>query len=79
MRDAERARATELFGTFDEPSALASKIMGIKSRTFDVASTATGAGTGAGGFIPEARSGTGYPVVRHGGLDGLEDEDQMQM
>ncbi|EED22963.1 small nuclear ribonucleoprotein U2, A' [Talaromyces stipitatus ATCC 10500] len=38
VKDAERAKATELFGTFEEPSALASKIMGIKSRTFDVSS-----------------------------------------
>ncbi|CAF9917198.1 MAG: U2 snRNP complex subunit [Heterodermia speciosa] len=39
VRDVERARATELFGTFDEPSTLASKIMGIKSRTYDIPST----------------------------------------
>ena len=38
MKDAEREKATELFGTAEEPSALASKIMGIKSRTFDVPS-----------------------------------------
>lgn len=36
----ERAKAKELFGTAEEPSALASKIMGIKSRTFDVPSAA---------------------------------------
>lgn len=36
VKDAERAKAAELFGTAEEPSALASKIMGIKSRTFDV-------------------------------------------
>jgi U2 small nuclear ribonucleoprotein A' len=34
----ERERARELFGTVSEPSALASKIMGIKSKTFDVPS-----------------------------------------
>lgn len=39
VKDVERARAAELFGTFEEPSALASKIMGIKSRTFDVSAT----------------------------------------
>ncbi|KAI4193242.1 MAG: hypothetical protein LQ350_008408 [Teloschistes chrysophthalmus] len=39
VKDAERKKATELFGTTKEPSALASKIMGIKSRTFDVPST----------------------------------------
>ncbi|OJI96205.1 hypothetical protein ASPVEDRAFT_35570 [Aspergillus versicolor CBS 583.65] len=36
VKDAERAKATELFGTAKEPSALASKILGVKSRTFDV-------------------------------------------
>ncbi|KAL9596771.1 MAG: hypothetical protein Q9219_005596 [cf. Caloplaca sp. 3 TL-2023] len=36
VKDAERTKASELFGTVNEPSALASKIMGIKSRTFDV-------------------------------------------
>jgi len=39
VRDAERKIAGELFGTTAEPSALASKIMGIKSRTFDVPTT----------------------------------------
>jgi len=38
VKDAERQKATELFGTAAEPSALASKIMGVKSRTFDVPS-----------------------------------------
>ncbi|KAJ5091911.1 hypothetical protein NUU61_006781 [Penicillium alfredii] len=38
VKDAERAKAKELFGTAEEPSALASKIMGVKSRTFDVPS-----------------------------------------
>jgi U2 small nuclear ribonucleoprotein A' len=44
VKDAERAQATELFGTKEEPSASASKIMGIKSRTFDVPSTGAAAG-----------------------------------
>lgn len=35
MRDSERSEAKRLFGTAKEPTALASKIMGIKSRTFD--------------------------------------------
>ncbi|CAK41973.1 hypothetical protein CBS63078_7753 [Aspergillus niger] len=47
VKDAEREKATELFGTAEEPSALASKIMGIKSRTFDVPSGAGGADRGA--------------------------------
>ncbi|KAG0157771.1 hypothetical protein PDIDSM_4956 [Penicillium digitatum] len=38
--DAERATAKELFGTCEEPSSLASKIMGVKSRTFDVSAPA---------------------------------------
>lgn len=42
VKDAERAQAKELFGTREEPTALASKIMGIKSRTFDVPSTTPG-------------------------------------
>ncbi|KAL9027662.1 MAG: hypothetical protein Q9196_003850 [Gyalolechia fulgens] len=43
VKDAERSKATELFGTVKEPSALASKIMGIKSRTFDIpGASATG-------------------------------------
>ncbi|KAL4887647.1 leucine-rich repeat-domain-containing protein [Aspergillus karnatakaensis] len=36
VKDSERSKATELFGTIEEPSALASKILGVKSRTFDV-------------------------------------------
>lgn len=44
VKDADRTRATELFGTHDEPSALASKIKGIKSRTFDVPSTSANRG-----------------------------------
>ena len=41
MKDVERTKAKELFGTFEEPSALASKIMGTKSRTFDIPGTTT--------------------------------------
>ncbi|CAP96002.1 U2 small nuclear ribonucleoprotein A' [Penicillium chrysogenum] len=40
VTDAERATAKELFGTYEEPSSLASKIMGVKSRTFDVSTPA---------------------------------------
>ncbi|KAJ5690412.1 U2 small nuclear ribonucleoprotein A [Penicillium macrosclerotiorum] len=40
VKDVERAKAKELFGTAEEPSALASKISGIKSRAFDTSSTA---------------------------------------
>jgi len=38
VKDVERQKAKELFGTAAEPSALASKIMGVKSKTFDVPS-----------------------------------------
>jgi len=41
VKDAEHKKAAELFGTAQEPTALASKIMGVKSRTFDT--TANGA------------------------------------
>ncbi len=41
MKDVERQKAKELFGTEEEPSALASKIMGTKSRTFDVGAATT--------------------------------------
>ncbi|KAH8681523.1 leucine-rich repeat-domain-containing protein [Xylariales sp. PMI_506] len=42
---AERQRATELFGTPEEPTDLASTIMGIKSKTFDVSQS-----NGSGGL-----------------------------
>jgi len=41
VKDVERQKAKELFGTEEEPSALASKIMGTKSRTFDVGAATT--------------------------------------
>lgn len=37
VKDAERQKAAELFGTAAEPTELASGIAGTKSRTFDVA------------------------------------------
>ncbi|KAF8241805.1 L domain-like protein [Wilcoxina mikolae CBS 423.85] len=42
VKDAERKRAMELFGTEMEPTDLASKILGIKSRTFDLSESAGG-------------------------------------
>ncbi|KAL2039846.1 hypothetical protein N7G274_007247 [Stereocaulon virgatum] len=45
VKDIEREKAKELFGTATEPSALASKIMGIKSRTFDIPSASLTNGT----------------------------------
>ncbi|KAL9133922.1 MAG: hypothetical protein Q9175_004899 [Cornicularia normoerica] len=49
VKDVEREKATELLGTAKEPSALASKIMGIKSRTFDIPSTSLANGTASAG------------------------------
>jgi len=46
VKDAEREKAKELFGTAAEPSALASKIIGVKSKTFDVPS-ANGTSSGS--------------------------------
>ncbi|KKY36014.1 putative u2 small nuclear ribonucleoprotein a [Diaporthe ampelina] len=44
VKQAEREKATELFGTAEEPTELASKIKGIKSQTFNV-STSNGEAT----------------------------------
>lgn len=50
VKDAERKRAGELFGTPEQPTELASKLMGIKSKTFDSASLLTaGGGSSSGG------------------------------
>ncbi|CAG8970799.1 hypothetical protein HYALB_00001586 [Hymenoscyphus albidus] len=38
VKDEERNRAKELFGTVEEPTELASRTMGVKSRTFDTPS-----------------------------------------
>ncbi|KAF4469081.1 U2 small nuclear ribonucleo A [Fusarium albosuccineum] len=38
VKEAEREKARELFGTEEEPTALASKIMGIKTTNFNVSS-----------------------------------------
>ncbi|KAI1498666.1 leucine-rich repeat-domain-containing protein [Biscogniauxia marginata] len=51
VKDAERKQAWELFGTPDEPTELASKIMGIKSKTFDASSAlANGSSGGSTGL-----------------------------
>ncbi len=39
VKDVERKQAQGLFGTAEEPTELAAKIKGVKSRTFDVSST----------------------------------------
>jgi U2 small nuclear ribonucleoprotein A' len=48
VKEKERERAKEMFGTAEEPTALASKIMGTKSRTFDLPT---------GGAVNGSRSG----------------------
>lgn len=42
VRDQERQGAKELFGTFEEPTELAAKIRGVKSKTFDANSATNG-------------------------------------
>ncbi|RYP68323.1 hypothetical protein DL769_005547 [Monosporascus sp. CRB-8-3] len=44
VKDAERKRAEELFGTAEEPTDLASKLMGIKSKTFDASLSSSSSG-----------------------------------
>jgi U2 small nuclear ribonucleoprotein A' len=47
VKDVEREQANELFGTIEEPSALAAKILSIKSKaTFEAAPAANGASGG---------------------------------
>lgn len=46
VREVEREKAKELFGTPEEPTELASKIKGIKTRSFDVGGGAAGAANG---------------------------------
>ncbi|KAI1660745.1 L domain-like protein [Daldinia decipiens] len=47
VKDAERKQAATLFGTAEEPTELASKIMGVKSKTFDSVLSANRAPSGA--------------------------------
>ncbi|KAF2396559.1 L domain-like protein [Trichodelitschia bisporula] len=53
VRDAERTKAKTLFGTAEEPTPLATKIMGIKSKGFDM--SANGTTRGAAGAAGEYR------------------------
>ncbi|KDN69656.1 putative U2 small nuclear ribonucleoprotein A [Colletotrichum sublineola] len=46
VKEAEREKARELFGTAEEPTAQASKIMGIKSKRLDLAASNGAAGGG---------------------------------
>jgi U2 small nuclear ribonucleoprotein A' len=52
VRDAEREKAKELFGTQEEPTELASKLKGAKTRSFDV-----GSGGAAGGVNGKDETG----------------------
>ncbi|OAA56634.1 Leucine-rich repeat protein [Niveomyces insectorum RCEF 264] len=59
VKDAERRKAAELFGTHTLPTELARKIMGIKSRTFDVvAGVPRTAGGPRGASTAAAAAGT---------------------
>lgn len=49
VREVEREQAQELFGTLEEPNELATKIRGVKSKTFDVGGTTTNGKTAGGG------------------------------
>lgn len=42
VRDAERQEAKELFGTAEQPTELAAKIRGVKTRSFDVGAGVNG-------------------------------------
>ncbi|KAI5305211.1 hypothetical protein KEM56_004999 [Ascosphaera pollenicola] len=46
VRDAERGRAAELFGTIEEPTDLAKNTLGVKSRVFDPSAIESGRGAG---------------------------------
>ncbi|KAL1839799.1 hypothetical protein VTJ49DRAFT_1173 [Mycothermus thermophilus] len=46
VKDAERQKARELFGSADAPTELASRIMGIKTKTFDAGAAPTNGGAG---------------------------------
>ncbi|KAI2619922.1 L domain-like protein [Hypoxylon sp. NC1633] len=56
VKDAERKQAVTLFGSAEAPTELASKIMGIKSKTFDSALSANGSASGVGGSLPTRMS-----------------------
>ncbi|KAI1775378.1 L domain-like protein [Hypoxylon cercidicola] len=56
VKDAERKQAAELFGTAEEPTDLASKIMGVKSKTFEAGLPANGGGGAAAASLPTRMS-----------------------
>jgi len=59
VKDEERKKAAELFGTAAEPTSLASKIMGVKSKTFEV---------------PSANGTTSIPNTRNNRVKLTDDE-----
>lgn len=50
VREVERTQANELFGTAEEPTELAAKIRGVKSRTFDAGKVNGQSGAGGKTF-----------------------------
>jgi len=56
VRDLERDEAKELFGTLKEPSELALKVRGVKTKTFD-------AGATTNGRVPTATGGKAFRAV----------------
>lgn len=48
VKDAERKHAKELFGTAESPTDLATKIMNVKSKTFDTPASLESGGATAG-------------------------------
>ncbi|KAK1729427.1 hypothetical protein CaCOL14_007614 [Colletotrichum acutatum] len=55
VKEAEREKARELFGTAEEPTEAAAKIMGNKSKQLDIAAAASN-GTAGGGAAPSKLS-----------------------
>jgi U2 small nuclear ribonucleoprotein A' len=48
VKDVERKHAKELFGTVDSPTDLATKLMNVKSKTFDATSSLGSGGSAVG-------------------------------
>ncbi|KAI5861923.1 L domain-like protein [Durotheca rogersii] len=49
VKEAERKRARELFGSAEQPTELATQIMGVRSKAFDPTAASNGGGGGGGG------------------------------
>ncbi|CAK7227855.1 U2 snRNP complex subunit [Sporothrix bragantina] len=61
VKDAERSKAEELFGTHTLPTELAKKIMSVKSKKFDVVSGLARSGGAANGGAASASSSNAPP------------------